>query len=81
MEVQPARIRIHSAAHRHGVSDADILHAYRNATDLHYLDDGAVMLVGPQRDGSRIEVAVRYHPHQQGVVIFHAMRARRKYLR
>lgn len=41
------------SARRHGVDDEDMLHAYRNATAAWVLDEGLVMLVGPDRSGAR----------------------------
>ncbi len=56
-----------------------MLHAYRNATGFHVLDRDAFMLIGPRRDGTPLEIGVRYHPDVDCDVIFHAMIARRKY--
>ena len=39
------------------------------------------MLTGPQRDGSPLEIGVRYHPDVSCDVVLHAMIARRKYLK
>lgn len=40
------------SARRHGVDDKR--HAYRNAIDAWSLDEGLVMLVGPNRSGSSL---------------------------
>lgn len=37
------------------------------------------MLAGPQRDGSPLEIGVRYHPDVRCDAVFHAMAARRRY--
>ena len=37
------------------------------------------MLTGPRRDGSPLEIGVRYHPDVSCDVVFHAMTTRRKY--
>lgn len=37
------------------------------------------MLTGPQRDGSPLEIGVRYHPDVRCDVVFHAMAARHKH--
>ena len=68
------------SAQRHGVEDADMVHAYRNATDAWHLDDGLVMLVGADRSGALLEIGV-VHADDGTPVIVHAMKARRKFLR
>lgn len=73
--------RIVEPARRHGVPDADIWHAYRNA--LTGFERGELlMLIGPGRDGDLLEVGIL---GVQGTdpVIVHAMKMRprfRKYL-
>lgn len=69
---------IRPAARKHGISDADILHAYRNAFDAYETDD-KVMIVGGDRSGRPLELMVRL----RGPVpeIFHAMPARPRFLR
>ena len=80
MRADDSSIRVAGSAHRHGVPEADILHAYRNASGLHFIGGDAVMLIGPGRNGAPLEIGVRYHPDVDCDVIFHAMAARRKYL-
>ncbi|MDR0594764.1 MAG: hypothetical protein LBG60_16260 [Bifidobacteriaceae bacterium] len=72
-----------TSALRHGVPEADILHAYRNAT-FEFADDTGLttvyMYTGPVRSGVAVlELgAVWWH----GVIaIIHAMRARRMFTR
>jgi len=60
------------SAHRHGCSDEDI--AIRNRIATHELD-GYLMIVGPTFAGELIEVATN-----QLDQVFHAMRARRRFL-
>ncbi|RLP07014.1 hypothetical protein [Propionibacterium australiense] len=67
MEVVPS-------AHKHGVDEADMLHAIRMAIRAHRMD-GYVMYVGPARDGRLIEVACNLDGE-----IFHAMEARKRWL-
>jgi len=68
------------SAHRHGVAEADMLHALRFAIAHVRQDDEMVMFVGPDRAGNPVEVGVvTWH----GILaIVHAMRpAREKYLK
>lgn len=74
---------IHPSARRHGVSERDILHAYRNAVDFFPADDpeeDLMMAVGADESGRLLEVGFRKTPSGRRVV-FHAMPARPKYLR
>jgi hypothetical protein len=71
---------IASSARGHGVDDEDILHAYRNATDAWALDEGLVMLVGPDQSGGLLEVGV-VRSDDGTPIIVHAMKARSKFLR
>jgi len=68
------------SARKHGVEDEDMLHAYRNATDAWHVDDGLVMLVGPDRSGVLMEIGV-VRADDGTPVIVHAMRVRSKFLR
>ncbi|WP_423919558.1 hypothetical protein [Candidatus Poriferisodalis sp.] len=69
---------IRPAARRHGISDADILHAYRNAFDVYEFDDTA-MIIGGDRSGRPLELMIRF----RGPIpeVFHAMPARPRFLR
>lgn len=71
---------IASSARRHGVDDRDMLHAYRNAIDAWALDEGLVMLVGPDRSGALLEIGM-VRSDDGTAVIVHAMKARPKFLR
>jgi hypothetical protein len=70
---------IASSARRHGLSDDAILHAFNNPIRSEELDDGLVMLIGPDHAGNLIEIGVA--TSDAGPVIVHAMPARPKYLR
>ena len=70
--------RILASARKHGIAGEDILHAFRNAI-LEVTDDDIVMLVGPNRDGNLVEVAIIRS--ENGFLIIHAMQARKKYLK
>lgn len=67
------------SAHRHGITDEDMHHAYRNAIDAFPGDDGLVMYVGADQTGRLLEIGVV--PTESGPAIAHAMPARPKYLR
>jgi hypothetical protein len=66
------------SALRHGIAHADIHHALAHAIAFHDDDDDLTMVIGPSRDGRLLEVALA---EAQGLVVVHAMVARRKYLR
>lgn len=66
------------SARKHGVHDADILHAYRNPTRVFDLDD-LIMLVGAATNGQLLEIGVVKDGGIEFVV--HAMTAREKFLR
>ena len=65
------------SARKHGVSDDDMLHAYRNPIRVFDLDD-LVMLIGADESARLIEIGVA---RSEGIeFIVHAMTARRKFL-
>jgi hypothetical protein len=66
------------SARRHGISDDDIHHAIRNAIRTFEQDDGRLIIVGPARDGSLLEVGLFLLGDE--MMIFHAMQCRQKYL-
>ena len=65
---------------KHGVPEADIWHAVRNATRRVIMDDDLTMLIGPGLDGSMLEVGVLDIDGEDAVVI-HAMALRPKFYR
>lgn len=70
---------IAQSALKHGLTEDEILHAYRNPLRAWDLGDGFTMIIGPNHAALILEVG-----HIQGstaVVIVHAMRAREKFLR
>ncbi len=77
----PEDVPILDSARRHGISDADIRHAYRNAIGAFYLDNGSEMIVGADHSGRYLEVALGYSEDDEVEAIFHAMPAREQYLR
>ena len=67
-----------ASARNHGISDKDMLHAYRNPIRVFELDD-LVMLVGADESGRLLEIGV---VTGEGVdFIVHAMEARPRFLR
>ena len=65
-------------ARKHGISDDDMLHAYRNPIRVFELDD-LVMLIGGDESGRILEIGVAA---AEGIeFIVHAMPARDKFLR
>jgi hypothetical protein len=66
------------SAHKHGIGDDDILHAYNNPIRVEELDDELFMLIGADRAGNLLEIGVV--AVTDGPLIVHAMEARPKYL-
>lgn len=66
------------SAHKHGVDDETIVHAFNNPIRAEDLDDELTMLIGPDQAGNLYEIGVV--SSAQGPVVVHAMPARYKYL-
>jgi len=67
-----------TSARRHGITDDDMLHAYRNPIRVFELDDDLTMLIGPDRSARLLEIGVAT---AEGLVfIVHAMAARARFL-
>lgn len=73
-------MRIGEPARKHGVIDADIWHAVRNAMRRVLFDDDLVMLIGPASDGALLEIGVLDIEGNDPVVI-HAQSLRPKFHR
>ena len=73
-------MRIGGPARKHGVPDAHIDHAVRNAVRRVVLDEDLTMLVGAAPDGSILEVGVLGLEGDDPVVV-HAMPLRPKFRR
>ena len=69
--------RIHQSAYKHGIAREDILHAYRNYTRVHRLDDETVALFGSDQSNNILEI-ILVISNQEDVII-HAMRIRKKF--
>lgn len=67
-----------ASARKHGVSDTEMLHAYRHPIRVFDLD-GLIMLVGADDAGRLLEVGVAVGDGVEFIV--HAMPARKKFLR
>lgn len=70
---------IAQSALKHGLTEDEILHAYRNPLRAWDLGDGFTMIIGPNHAALILEVG--YIQGSTAVVIVHAMRAREKFLR
>ena len=67
-----------ASARKHGITDEDILHAYRNPIRVFQMDD-LVMLIGGDESGRMLEIGVAA---AEGIeFIIHAIAAREKFLR
>ncbi|HEY6629567.1 MAG TPA: hypothetical protein VI193_11335 [Acidimicrobiia bacterium] len=67
-----------ASARKHGISDNDMLHVYRNPKRVFQMDD-LVMLIGGNESGRMLEIGVAA---AEGIeFIVHAMPARQKFLR
>ena len=67
-----------ASARKHGISDSDMLHAYRNPMRVFQVDD-LVMLIGGDESGRMLEIGVAA---AEGIeFIVHARPAREKFLR
>ncbi len=51
-------MRIGEPARKHGIAEADVLHAVRNAIRSVGMDEDLVMLIGPARDSALLEIGV-----------------------
>jgi len=70
---------IADSARKHGINDDTILHAFNNPIRVEDLDEGLIMLIGPDSAGNLYEIGVV--GSDEGTLIVHAMSARPKYLR
>ena len=76
MGVEPI---IADSARKHGVTDQDILHAYRHPIRVFELDEGFTMVIGANQAAIIFEIGLV--DGVEAPVIVHAMRAREKFLR
>lgn len=67
------------SARRHGITDADMTHAFNNPIRVDEIDEGFTMFIGGDLAGNLLEVGVI--DSSDGPILVHAMAARRNYLR
>lgn len=68
------------SAYRHGVTEEDILHAFRRPVRIWPdIDDGLDMLVGPSRSAALLEIGIVVADDGTQIIV-HAMQARTKFL-
>ena len=67
------------SARKHGIPDADMIHAFDHPIFVDDLDEGFTMLVGADPVANLLEIGVV--DTSDGPIIVHAMPARPKYLR
>jgi len=70
---------IAASAGRHGIGQSDILHAFDHPMWVEHLDEGLLMMIGPDSTGRLLEIGIV--EGFDGPVVVHAMHARAKYLR
>lgn len=68
-------LRIHSAARKHGISDADIKHAVKHAMTTEESEDWTRLYIGPARNAALLEVITVTRGGRTEMAI-HAMRMR-----
>lgn len=73
-------MRIGEPARNHGIADADMQHAVRNAISRVEMDDDLVMMIGPSESGTLLEVGVLGYGGDDPVIL-HAMRLRQTFFR
>jgi hypothetical protein len=71
-------VRIGEPARRHGITDAEIWYAVRNAMRRIVMEEGFTMLIGPTSDGALVEIGILDAEGDDPVVI-HAMPLRAKF--
>jgi hypothetical protein len=73
-------VEIRAAARRHGIGDADIIHAYENAIRLveyEYAGQSRLLIIGADRHGRLLELVAVSHDGPPRVI--HADRLRPKF--
>lgn len=70
---------IAESARKHGVSDADIRHAYAHPLRIFDLEEGLAMVIGANQAAVVLEIGVV--SGDSAPIVVHAMRARAKFLR
>ena len=73
-------VQVHPSARKHGIADADIEHATRNAMAIDTLDDDLHLYLGPGRNADLLEIVTLARDDGSELVI-HAMAMRTEYRR
>jgi uncharacterized DUF497 family protein len=75
------RVEVHESARRHGIEDADMVHAVDNALAVEDVgqDPDRWLVLGPDRAGNLLEVVVLVTDERQ--LAIHAMPMRPKFRR
>ncbi|MCF8610034.1 hypothetical protein L5G28_07645 [Gordonia sp. HY285] len=73
-------VRIGNPAYRHGISEDDILYGYHHRFYIVDGTDDMSIAIGPINDGHGLIEIGFISDTEGGVVILHAMHARRKYV-
>jgi hypothetical protein len=71
-------VRIGEPARKHGIADANIWHAARNAMRHVAMDEDLTMLIGPAADGALLEIGVLGIEGEDAVIV-HAMALRSRF--
>jgi hypothetical protein len=71
-------VRFTESAYRHGVAEADMLHAFRNPLRIRDLDEELTLYIGADRDGALLEVVAADLDGDDPRII-HAMGLRPRY--
>ncbi len=74
-------MEVADSARKHGIPDADILHAWRNVlrvAEQDYGGENRIIAVGPARNGALLELVIV--PADEPTRIIHADYARRSFL-
>jgi uncharacterized DUF497 family protein len=74
-------LEVAASARKHGISDADVLHAWRNVlrvAEQDYGGESRIIAVGPARNGALLELVVV--PTDEPARVIHADYARRSFL-
>ena len=75
----PIDPRILSSAYKHGINQADILHAYRNFIEVRTHAKDGLVYIGPAENGHLLELGIV--KIEQEWFIVHAMRLRKGFVR
>lgn len=67
-------------AFKHGIKEADILHALGHGEEWGQIDEGLIMHIGPARSGVELLEIGLLIPWHGDVAVVHAMPARDKFL-